>query len=424
MARADLWCSGYFPGWEQAGMPASNIDFSVITDVIHFSLIPNANGTLDTTGNGITPAYTTDLVTRAHAANRKALICVGGAGTSFESPATNAYVSAFVQNLTNFMATGGYDGIDVDWEPLSDSDNTLFTNFVTRLRAALNGFSTHKLLTVAVPAGTTPSIVAAVQSKFDQINLMTYDLSGPYPGWVTWYNSPIYNEGITFPSVPGEYVPCIDATVTDFLGGGIATNLLGIGIPFYGYVWQGGAGTSTGGATQPDQGWTNAPSMNPSSYVDLMSSNFAASEYHYDAGAQAAYFSVTNASKSQDMFISYQDQRACGATVSYARNRGLGGFIIWELAQDHVANKPDALLQAIKQTLATPGTLALQRAGQTISLSFTSAPLGSYQVQWSTNLAVWNLLLATNASLTWTGGLVQATDPISGQARLYRVQTP
>jgi chitinase len=418
VAHADLWCSGYFPGWEQGGMPASNIDFSVVTHVVHFSVVPNSDGSLNSSDNGITPAYTTDVVSHAHAANRKALICVGGAGASFQSAVSNTYLSNFVKNLTNFMTVGGYDGIDVDWEPLNDSDKPLFTNFVTHLRTAMDQFSTHKLLTVAVPTGTTPSLVASVQTKFDQINLMTYDLSGPYGGWVTWYNSPIYNEGLTFPSVPGEYVPCIDSAVTNFLGGGIQTNLLGIGIPFYGYIWQ-------GGVTQPDQGWTTAPTMTDYTYNQLISSDFTASQYHYDANAQASYFSVTNSLASKDMFISYEDPRACEAKVSYARNRGLGGFIIWELSQDHQANKPDPLLQAIKQTLATPGTLALQRAGQNVSLNFTSAPLGSYRLQWSSNLTTWNSLIVTNVSLTWTGGIIQATDSLSGQAhRLYRVKTP
>ena len=405
-------------------MPASNIDFSVVTHVIHFSVTPNADGTLDTNGNTITPAYTADVVSHAHAANRKALICVGGAGTSFTNAVNNTYLTPFIKNLTNFMAVGGYDGIDVDWEPLNDSDKTLYTNFITHLRVALDQFSTHKLLTAPVPPDATPSILAAVQSKFDQINLMTYDISGPWEGWQTWYNSPIYNEGITFASAPGEYVPSGDAYVANFLGSGISTNKLGIGIPFYGYIWRGGTGTTTGGVTQPNQTWSTVPAVNDYSYNDLMSSNFPPALYHYDSGAQAPYFSVTNSHASNDMFISFDDQRSVAAKVSYARNRGLGGFIIWELSQDHQANKPDPLLQSIKQTLATPGMLGLNRAGQSISLTFTSAPLGSYQVQWSSNLTTWNSLLATNVSLTWTGGMIQATDAIGQAHRVYRVKTP
>ena len=321
------------------------------------------------------------------------------------------------------MATSGYDGIDVDWEPMNDSDTTLFTNFVTHLRAALDGFSTHKLMTVAVPTSTTPSILASVQSKFDQINLMTYDLSGPWDGWVTWFNSPIYNDGLTFPSATDQYVPSIDGAVTNFLAAGIATNKLGIGIPFYGYIWQGGTGTPTGGATQPFQGWTTVPNVNAFSYNDLMSSNFTASQYHYDAGAQAAYFSVTNSDPANDMFISYEDPRACAAKVNYARNRGVGGFIIWELTRTIRAGKPDPLLQAIRQTMQTPGTV-IQPKGPVMSLNFTSAPLGSYQVQWSSNLTAWVAMLSTNMRLNWTGGIIQTTDLPTQTKRFYRVKTP
>lgn len=424
-ARADVWCAGYFPGWEQGGMPASNIDFSVITHVIHFSVVPNTDGTLDTNINVIAPSYTADVVSRAHAANRQALICVGGGGTSFQGAVSSANLSAFITHLTNFMAVGGYDGIDVDWEPLPDSDKTSFTNFITHLRSALDAFSTHKLLSVAVPVGTTPSLIASVQAKFDQINLMTYDLSGPWSGWVTWFNAPIYNEGLTFASVPGEYVPSIDGAVTNFLAAGIATNKLGIGIPFYGDVWRGGAGTSTGGATQPNQDWTTAPTVTAYTYNDLMSSNFTAAQYHYDSNAQAAWFSVTNTQTANDMFISFNDPRSCAAIASYARNRGLGGCIIWELAQDHHANKPDPLLQGIKEALQTPGILDLQRIGQNITLDFISAPLGEYQVQWSSNFTMWSSLVDTNVSLTWTGGVIQATDSIlSDPFRFYRVKTP
>ena len=424
-ARADIWCTGYLPGWEQGGMPASNIDFSVVTHVIHFSVTPNSDGTLDTNLNVIAPSYTADLVGRAHSAKRQALICVGGGGTSFQNAVSSANLSGFVTRLTNFMAVGNYDGIDVDWEPLNDSDKTLFTNFVTHLRTAMDGFSTHKLLTVAVPTGTTPSLITSVQARFDQINLMTYDLSGPYSGWVTWFNAPIYNEGITFQSVPGESVPSIDGAVTNFLAAGIATNKLGIGIPFYGYVWRGGTGTSTGGVTGPNQDWSTTPTMTAYTYNDLMSSNFAAAQYHYDSNAQAAYFSITNTQAANDMFISFNDPRACAATASYARNRGLGGFIIWELAQDHQAGKPDPLLQAIKQALQSPGLIALSQAGQNVNLSFAGAPLGSYQVQWTTNFTLWMSLASTNVSLTWTGGIINATDPISGSIdRFYRVKTP
>ncbi|HEX7654551.1 MAG TPA: glycosyl hydrolase family 18 protein, partial [Verrucomicrobiae bacterium] len=153
---------------------------------------------------------------------------------------------------------------------------------------------------------------------------------------------------------------------------------------------------------------------------------FTGAQTHYDATAQAAYFSITNAANSAaNMFISYNDPRACAATASYVRNKGLGGFIIWELTQDHKTGQPDPLLQAIKSALNTPGRIKLQNSATNISLTFTGAPLGSYQAQWTSNLANWNNLSTTNLGTAATGGVLQVTDSnVGAPSRFYRIKSP
>ena len=416
-------------------MPASNIDFTALTHIIHFSLAPNSDGTLNSSDNGITTANSADVVSRAHAAGKKVLICVGGAGSEsvFQGATSSANLPIFINGLTNFMATRGYDGVDIDWEPLPASDAQQYTNLVNGLWAALSLFPQHKLLTVAAgaypPYGDPPTaeytMFAALQNKLDQINIMTYDLSGPYGGWVTWFNSPIYDGGYRFPST-GGLVPSVDGAVSNFITNGLTPGKLGIGIAFYGYVWTGGSGTSTGGVTQPRQSWTTAPTVSTPDYSTIMTSYYQSNLYHWDNSAQAAYLSITNSNPANDMFISYDDQRTCQSKVSYARNHGLGGVMIWELAQDHQSGQPDPLLQAIKQALAAPGLTTIQLTNQSINLSFTSLPLGSYRVQWTGDMSVsvWNTLIVTNVS--GSGGLLQVTDTNSfGQPqRFYRVQTP
>jgi GH18 family chitinase len=277
---------------------------------------------------------------------------------------------------------------------------------------------------VAVPP-TPASLLASVQSQFDQLNLMTYDLSGAWSGWVTWFNSPIYDGGYRFAST-GGLVPSCDGMVNSLASAGVALNKLGVGIAFYGYVWTGGGGTSTGGASAPRQSWTTAPTTSTLSYNSIMATNYQASLYHWDTAAQAAYLGFDYSGSSTDRFISYDDTRACQAKVSFARNRGLGGVMIWELAQDHIANQMDPLLNAIKQAIATPGTLTAKTSGASMDLSFTSSPLGSYRVEWCTNLAnpFWNSLLLTNIPNTSTGGVIHLTDSISSTARFYRLKTP
>ncbi len=435
VACADLWSTGYYPGWEQGSLPASNIDFTALTHLIHFSVIPNGDGTLNSSANGVDLANSTDIVARAHAAGKPVLICVGGAGSEsdFQAATSNAILPVFVSSLTNFMATRGYDGVDLDWEPLTAVDARQFTNLVNSLRSALSGFPQHKLLTAAAgaypPYGDPPTVeytmYASLQNQFDQINIMTYDLSGPYAGWVTWFNSPIYDGGYRFPSSDG-LVPSVDGAVGNFIANGVLAAKLGIGIAFYGDVWQGGAGTSTGGVTQPRQSWTTAPSMNQSPYNTIVSGYYQSNLYHWDMNGQAAYLSISNANPANDMFISYDDPRTCQSKVSYARNHGLGGVMIWELAQDHQNGQSDPLLQAVKQALATPGLITIQSIGPEIELYFASLPLGSYNVQWSSNLTgnFWNTLVVTNVS--GSGGILQIVDPNAGNQslRFYRVQTP
>jgi chitinase len=266
---------------------------------------------------------------------------------------------------------------------------------------------------------------AGLQSQFDQINIMTYDLSGPYGGWVTWFNSPIYDGGYRFPS-SGGLVPSINGAVNGFIGSGVASNKLGIGIPFYGYVWTGGSGTSTGGVTQPRQSWTTAPADPTAAYNTIVAGYYQASLYHWDTSAQAAYLSITNASAANDMFISYEDSRACQAKVSYARNRGLGGVMIWELSQDHQNGQADPLLQAVKQALASPGVVSVQSSNQNIQLTFTGIALGSYRILWTDSLtnSVWNTLTTTNVAGPTQPLQIVDPNPLSHSQRFYRIQSP
>ena len=438
-ARAEFWTTAYYPGWEQSGMPASNIDFTVVTHLIHFSLVPNTDGSLNSSANGVTASRSSDAVSRAHAAGRAVLICVGGADSEagFQGAASAANRAAFVSNLTNFVAARGYDGLDVDWEPLPASDFDLFTNFVKAVRAALNGFPSHKLLTAA--AGAYPSygdppasqyvMFAGLQSQFDQINVMTYDLAGPYPGWVTWFNSPLYDGGFRFPST-GGLVPSSDGAIANFLANGVAAAKLGLGVAFYGDIWTHGAGTSTGGTLLPRQTWTTAPTTSQIAYSSVMSTYYQSNSYHWDTAAQAAYLGITNAIATNDMFISYDDDHTCQAKVSYARNHFLGGLMIWEVAQAYFPARPvgqrNPLLQTIKQGLATPGTTAIRRSGPDVELSFPALPLGSYRVLYRTNLALGSWLTLSN-NVPGTDGVVQVLDPgaaAGDSARFYRVQTP
>ncbi|MEA2625574.1 MAG: chitinase [Candidatus Binatota bacterium] len=366
-AHAEMWTTAYYAGWMQPYLPASEVDFTAVTHVIHFAIIPRADGTLDASTLQITPGSSADVVTRAHDAGVPVLISVGGAGTAggFRGATSAANLSRFVANLVAFMSGRGYDGIDVDWEPLESADRTQFTALARSLRSALDSRSPRPLLTAAV--GSEPALIASVQDSFDQVNLMTYVLSGPWPGWVTWHNSPIYDGGYRFPST-GGLVPSADGMVQSFVDAGVAPGKLGIGIDFYGFVWGGGGGTATGGVTAPRQSWTATPWISgETAYYTIRSDYFREPWVRsWDPAAEAAYLSLDSSGSSGDRFVSFDDETTCARKVAYARNRGIGGVMIWELGggyrADQAAGERDPLLQAVKRArrtvTPTPGRTA------------------------------------------------------------------
>lgn len=197
---------------------------------------------------------------------------------------------------------------------------------------------------------------------------------------------------------------------------------LGLGVPFYGYVWTGGPGV-----TRPRQSWpsTNVPTVSMPGYTAIISGYYRTNRYFWDTNAQAPYLSITNVPAANDMFISYEDASACQCKVSYARNRGLGGLMIWELAQDFTPGQPQPLIQAIKQSLATPALTFVQKNGGYVDFDFTSLPLADYRILWSSNLSngAWNTL---TTNVHGTGGVLQYMDPTpaSQPQRFYRIQTP
>lgn len=358
MAQAAPWVTGYYAGWSQGRynngvLPAEEIDFSALTHIIHFAILPRADGTLDTAVNNMVPENTAALLPRARAAGTKVLFCVGGwnSDAAFRGATGLLTRSRFINNLVKFMRDRGYDGLDIDWEPLQAIDVPQYILFITELRLALNQINPRPLLTAAV--NSQAATFATLLPQFDQIFVMTYDLSGAWPGWVTWHNAPLFNGGKQFPSTGGA-LPTASTMMQNFLTAGISSNKLSIGVPFYGFIWNGGGGTPTGGASQPRQTWTTAPRVQANvPYYTIMKDHYQAQRYRWDDEAQVPYLSVDLPGSADDKFISFDDERSIFEKYKYVTDRGLGGLFIWELGGGHRSDLPagqrDAMLQAVKR---------------------------------------------------------------------------
>ena len=347
-----IWVLGYHVGYEADMYPTDKIDFAPMSHVIIGVVLPNADGTVDTSYdidavNG--PPWAKGVATAAHAANRKALLMVGGAsGTinvlaNWESAAVSGNRAAFVTHLLAAMDAAGADGLDLDWEPLDTVDHASFKALAQALRTARPAM----LLTVPIGAintnlDTVPdTFFGQIAPLFDRIDIMTYDMEWDADGWKTWFSSALHGESATTPT-------SVDSSVAYYLAAGVPRSKLGVGIGFYGVCWT--------GVTAPRQTIPNGAGItgsdNTYSYHNIITGYYSATNYHYDATADAPYLANATlfGSTPKCNFLSYEDATSIAAKAAYVHRYGLGGTIIWNIGEGYVPEQPgqeNALLESV-----------------------------------------------------------------------------
>ena len=135
----------------------------------------------------------------------KVVVAIGGWGegaAKYSRMASSmASIDTFVASVVEFVRKYDLDGFDLDWEfpgatdrGASPADKTNLILLLQKLRSALSG----KLLSIAV-AGPQYRIDAGydvpnIAKNVDYINVMSYDLRGPWDG-VTGTHVGLYGEG-------------------------------------------------------------------------------------------------------------------------------------------------------------------------------------------------------------------------------------
>ncbi len=340
------WVSGYYVGYQRDLYPIADVDFSVVTHLVVGRITPNTDGTLDThfdIDETSGPVWARQVAVAAHAGGAKAILMVGGAGeyAGWLGAASAANRARFVTNLLAAMDDLGYDGLDLDWEPLPTSDQANFRALAQALRDA------RPDILLSVPLGWINANFASPADPFygtlvplfDQINVMSYDMAGGWDGWRSWHGSALAGATDNTPT-------SVETSVDYYRRAGVPRARLGIGIPFYGTCWQ--------NVNAPRQsGGTVVASDNALSYTNIVHNYSSIVARQWDAVAMVPWLgSSTRFGPAQCNFLSYDDEQSIAAKGAYARRQGLGGTIIWTISQGHLPDRPagqrDPLLQAIK----------------------------------------------------------------------------
>jgi chitinase len=336
------WVAGYYVGYQQDLYPVDRVDFTALTHLMVSRVTPNVDGTLNTgfdTYQGEQMA--TKLTARAHAAGRKAIMMVGGAGErgGWVGAASDANRARFVQNLLATMDRLGFDGIDLDWEPVEQADKPLLLALARQLRTARPGM----LLTFPIGwqnanAGSADPWYATLAQSLDQVNVMSYDMAGAWDGWASWHNSALTGHGADHPS-------SVASSLSMLAAAGIPKAKLGMGIAFYGMAWR-----NVTGPLQRISGPSDfKASDNYVTYAYVMK-HYTDAAYRWDTSAQASYLSFSTPVDGDVRFISYESPQAIAAKGQFARDQGYGGTIIWTVNQGctNATTGTNPLLDAVK----------------------------------------------------------------------------
>ncbi|WP_223635523.1 glycoside hydrolase family 18 protein [Corallococcus sp. EGB] len=340
------WVSGYYTGWNADDYPPEKVDFSALTHILVGRVTPRADGTLSTKfDNDRGPEIARTLSRRAHAAGRKALIMVGGSGEhdGWVGAASDANRAKFVQALLKAMDDFGYDGLDLDWEPVEVQDRPKLLALAKALREArpkmLLTFPLHWINT-NFPADADPWF-AELATSFDQMNLMSYEMIGAWDGWKSWHTSALRGE-------QGLHPTSISSSLALWVKAGIPKAKLGIGIPFYGLAWR-----HITGPYQPFTDWSDyVGGDNSFTYKKIL--RFAKQgTYQWDEKAQASYVTFAKDKAVEDgtvTWISYDSPQAIAAKGAFVKQEGYGGTIIWTLNQGCIDPESGAnpLLDAVR----------------------------------------------------------------------------
>ncbi|KAH7494060.1 hypothetical protein FOMA001_g2170 [Fusarium oxysporum f. sp. matthiolae] len=349
---------GYIEGWASTrscdNFTPSNIPDGVYT---HTNF---AFASINPTTFQIVPVSSKDPalyreLTRKKKVDPKLKVFIAIGGWAFNDPGltvttfsdiarSDANQRTFIKSLISFMATYGFDGVDIDWEyPAADDhegqeeDFDNLPKFLSNIKSALKQSGNRNGLSIAIPASywyLQHFDLEKISKYVDHFNVMSYDFHGAWDTPKSWLRN--YLNSYTNLTEIKEAFDLLWRNKVD-------PDQVNIGLAFYACTFSAsspgcmspGCLFDAGGPAEP---CTNAVGvMSNPEIMRKLGNKIGSGDLDKAAAVKTLKFGRT--------WLTYDDVDTWKLKLEFAHSQCLGGAMVWAISQDTADGKFSKQLQ-------------------------------------------------------------------------------
>ncbi|KAJ6857392.1 hypothetical protein NC651_038942 [Populus alba x Populus x berolinensis] len=332
-AKAQAWIkAGYW--FSGSDLPISDINSTLYTHLICAFAGLNSSSyhlSISSSDDPLFSAFTNTVKQKNPSITT--LLSIGGGSTNYSTLSAMAgnstYRKSFIDDSIKIARHYGFQGLDFSWVSASTSDNmdsmgTLFEEW--RAAIALEGRNSslsELILTAAVQysprldSGSFP--IDSIRKNLNWTHVLAFDYFMPTGANFTAAFAALYD--------PDSDVNT-DFGIRAWINGGLPASKLVLGLPFYGYAWK---------LASPNENAIGAPATGPAvtedgsmSYKDI--NNYFKTNGRVDPIYNSTY--VVNYGIVGSTWISFDGVDVVRTKVSYAKEKALLGYVVWQVSQD------------------------------------------------------------------------------------------
>ena len=298
---------GFYPYWSQySQFYPKDIRYNMVTDIHYVGLTPAEDGSVAFADENDAENFKT-LVQMSKDNGVKLIVSVGGMeneGALKAIASSEEALPTFVSNLSSWISENGGDGIELDWQNLTEEDTADYAKMVNAL---VDGLSGSTVTAVIYPSAGMDFYNAEALNRLAYVDVFMADQ-------MTEESSEV---------VPNQSATYVEETLNKVKEAGVQGDLLVPVIFLYGKSFTGakGLGTAHQGTGSGNEGYL--------SYAELMG-KFDSPEYTVTFD-EASKSEVAVSDAETIVFMGIPSVKAVAEQV---KSDGMAGVAVYDLSQD------------------------------------------------------------------------------------------